>query len=99
VEGAVKSLEADYSASGRGALFSALLPFLGATAGEPPEQAQLAGTLGMSHVAFRQSLSRFRDRFRIALRSQVADTLRDPTEDAINDALRVLQSVLGNQHR
>lgn len=62
--------------------------------GEPPDQAQLALALGMSHVAFRQSLSRFRERFRVALRSQVADTLREPTDDAINDELCVLQSIL-----
>jgi len=94
VEGAVQRLEADYAASGRGPLFGALLPYLGTSAGEPPDQAQLAATLGMSHVAFRQSLSRFRERFRHALRAQVADTLRQPTEEAINDELRILQSVL-----
>lgn len=95
VEGAVQRMAADYAASGRGPLFVALLPYLGTSAGEPPEQAQLAATLGMSHVAFRQSLSRFRERFRLALRAQVADTLREPTEAAIDDELRALQSVLG----
>ncbi len=94
VEGAAQRLEADYLASGRGPLFTALLPYLGTKAGEPPDQAQLAATLGLSHMAFRQSLSRFRERFRLALRAQVADTLRDPTEAAIDAELGELQAVL-----
>ncbi len=94
IESAVRKLEADYAESGRSEIFTALLPYLGTTAGEPPDQAQIATTLGMSHVALRQTLLRFRDRFRTALRAQIADTLREPSETAIDDELRTLSAVL-----
>ena len=94
LEAAVRKLETDYTDSDRREIFSALLPYLGTSTGEPPDQAQLATQLGMSHAAFRQSLARFRERFRITLRSTVADTLREPTESAINEELRMLSSIL-----
>jgi RNA polymerase sigma-70 factor (ECF subfamily) len=92
--GALQQLERDYSASGRGPLFTALRPFLGSGAAEPPDQIRLALELGLSGPAFRQALSRLRDRFRIILRAQIADTLRDPDEGIIDDELRSLRSVL-----
>ncbi len=94
VEGTVRKLEASYAASDRSAIFASLLPFLGTSTGDPPDQAQLAAQLGMSHAALRQSLTRFRERFRSTLRSAIADTLADPTDDEIDGELRVLASVL-----
>jgi RNA polymerase sigma factor (sigma-70 family) len=94
IEGAVRRLKADYAESGKVPLFDALLPFLGTSAGEPPDQAQLATQLGMSHVALRQSLLRLRTRFRTVLRAQVSDTLREPTDAAIDEELRALHAVL-----
>ncbi|MEK0449146.1 MAG: hypothetical protein RL088_1414 [Verrucomicrobiota bacterium] len=96
LEGVMTKLEADYAASDRAALFSALRPFLG-TAEELPDQATLAGQLGMSHAAFRQTLARFRDRFRTTLRAQIADTLREPTEAAIDEELRALRAALAGR--
>ena len=91
---AIRQVENDYSASGRGALFSALRPFLGSVAGDPPDPTRLAQELGLSAPAFRQALSRLRSRFRTVLRAQIADTLRDPNEETIDDELRSLQAVL-----
>ena len=93
---AVRQVEHDYSASGRGALFTALRPYLGsgAESGGPPDPAHLAMELGLSDVAFRQAFFRLRDRFRTALRAQIADTLRDPTEALIDEELRSLRAVL-----
>lgn len=91
---AVRRVEDDYSASGRGALFTALRPFLGSGAAAAPDPARLATELGLSDVAFRQALSRLRDRFRTALRAQIADTLRSPDEATIDEELRGLRAVL-----
>jgi DNA-directed RNA polymerase specialized sigma24 family protein len=93
LEAAIAQLEADYAASGRSDIFDGLRPFLGA-GGEIPNQAELAARLGMSHAALRQSLLRLRDRFRATLRAQIADTLREPTEAAIDEELRALRAVL-----
>lgn len=98
LEAAVRKLETDYTDSNRNEIFSALLPYLGTSTGGPPDQAQLATQLGMSHAALRQSLARFRERFRITLRTTIADTLREPTESAIDEELRVLSSVLMAGH-
>jgi DNA-directed RNA polymerase specialized sigma24 family protein len=91
---ALRQVESDYAASGRGDLFTALRPFLGTGVAEPPDQAGLAAALGLSAPAFRQAVSRLRDRFRTALRAQIADTLRDPDEETIDDELRSLRAVL-----
>jgi RNA polymerase sigma-70 factor (ECF subfamily) len=91
---AIRQVESDYFASGRGLLFSTLRPFLGSVAGAPPDPTRLAQELGLSDPAFRQALSRLRSRFRTVLRAQIADTLRDPNEETIDDELRSLQAVL-----
>jgi len=94
LEAAIHQVEETYTSSGRGPLFLALRPFLGAGDAELPDQAQLAATLNLSPAAFRQSVSRLRDRFRTALRSQIADTLRDPSDEQIDGEIRALRSIL-----
>jgi len=59
-----------------------------------PDQAELAASLGLSHGTLRQALFRLRDRFRVTLRAQIADTLHDPTDAAIDDEIRTLRAVL-----
>jgi RNA polymerase sigma-70 factor (ECF subfamily) len=95
LEATIAQLEADYAASERSEIFDGLRPFLG-TGEEVPDQAELAARLGMSHGALRQSLVRLRDRFRTTLRAQIADTLREPSEAAIDEELRALRAVLAN---
>ncbi|HVY70919.1 MAG TPA: RNA polymerase subunit sigma-24 [Verrucomicrobiae bacterium] len=94
LEGAVRTVEEQYHTSGRGALFDALRPCLGNSPRETPEKIPAAASLGLSEVALRQAISRLRDRFRTALRAQIADTLREPTEEAINEELRGLREAL-----
>lgn len=94
LDGAVCGVEKEYHSSGRGAIFAALRPFLATGAAEVPDQAQLAASLGMSHGTLRQALFRLRDRFRLTLRAQIADTLRDATEAAIDEEIRTLRAVL-----
>ena len=82
----------------RVALFTAFRPYLGSGAGATPDPARLAADLGLSDVAFRQALSRLRDRCRTALRAQIAATLRSPDEATIDDELRSLRAVLAAGH-
>lgn len=95
LEAVISQLESDYAAHGRTAIFEGLRPFLG-TGGEIPDQATLATQLGMSHAALRQSLTRLRERFRSTLRAHIADTLREPTDAAIDEELRALRAVLAS---
>lgn len=93
VEAALRQVERHYTGAGRGELFQALRPCLG---GAPGAEAKIppAASLGLSEAALRQAVSRLRDRFRDAVRAQIADTLREPTEEAISEELRSLRSVL-----
>lgn len=91
--GAAERVEADYQSTGRGALFAALRPFLGSSA-PPPDATDLARSLNLNSAALRQAISRLRERFRLALRAQIADTLQQPTEAGIDDELRALRAVL-----
>ena len=99
LERSIRQVEAEYSASGRGALFAALRPFLGTDGAELADQNQLANSLNMSPAALRQAVSRLRNRFRVALRLQIADTLRDPSEADIDDEIRGLRAVLAQSPR
>ncbi|MBS0661406.1 MAG: RNA polymerase subunit sigma-24 [Verrucomicrobia bacterium] len=94
LEGALGRVAEDYRATGRGELFEALRPALGSGQQEPADSAQLAVQLGLQPPALRQAVTRLRQRFRAALREQIADTLREPSEEAIDDELRALQAVL-----
>ena len=93
LESSLAKLEAAYVATDRAEIFAALRPWIGA-GGETTDQAALAGKLGMSHAALRQSLLRLRERFRRTLREQIADTLRDPSDSAIDEELRALRAVV-----
>lgn len=94
LEGALRRVETDYAATGRADVFTALRPCLGAGGVGMAEANRLTASLGLSDVAQRQAISRLRDRFRTALRAHMADTLRTPTEEAIDEELRSLRAVL-----
>lgn len=94
LEGSLERVAEEYRSTGRGELFEALRPCLGSGTQEPPDSAALAASLGLNSAALRQAISRLRQRFRSALRAQIADTLREPSEAAIDDELRALQGVL-----
>ncbi|MCB1094253.1 MAG: sigma-70 family RNA polymerase sigma factor [Verrucomicrobiae bacterium] len=89
-------LARDYAASGRDAHFVVLQPFLGITPAtrDSADYADVEKAMGVSPTTARQSVHRFRQRFRIMLRAEIADTLQFPTEEAIDEELRHLQASL-----
>ncbi len=50
----------------------------------------------MTESNLRVTLHRMRKRFATALRTEVAATLRDPSQEAVEDELRALFEVLGH---
>ncbi len=92
LESAMKALETDYAARGRGALFESLRTFL------DPEMegdySQAAPALGLEANALRQAVFRLRQRFRALLRQTIADTLEMPSEALIDEELAALRQAL-----
>lgn len=79
--------------AGRGARFEALAPFLS------PENtgghyAALAQEMGHTEAMVRQAVKRLREKFRSHLRKRVAETLSQPTPEAIDEELKALRSLL-----
>ena len=84
-------LESEYRAAGNAVLFDRLKEFL---VGERsrPTQAEIATELGMTENAVKQAFHRFRQRYRVLLREEIAHTVIAPGD--IEDELRHLVSVL-----
>ena len=84
-------LESEYQAAGNAALFDRLKEFL---VGEPGlrTQAEIAIELGMTENAVKQAFHRFRQRYRLLLREEIAHTVTAPGD--VEDELRHLVSVL-----
>ncbi len=79
-------LEADVERSGNVERFEKLRPFLVSDTDPPYEE--IAGELKMTESAVRVALHRLRQRFGMALRERVAQTLDDPSR--VEDELRYL---------
>ncbi len=95
LERALDRLAADYAASGRRPLFERLQGTLpGGTRTEP--LAAIAAELGMTEAAVQQAASRLRKRYREALRGEIAATLDEPTEAAIESEIHDLFDALGS---
>ena len=84
-------LKNEYVAAGNAALFDSLKQLL---PGEPgaPSQADIAGQLGMTANAVRQAFYRFRQRYQLLLREEIAHTVATPGD--IEDELRHLIAVV-----
>jgi RNA polymerase sigma factor (sigma-70 family) len=84
-------LESEYEAAGNTALFDQLKEFL---VGEQdrPLQAEIGAELGMTENAVKQAFYRFRQRYRVLLREEIAHTVIAPGD--VEDELRHLVSVL-----
>ncbi len=84
-------LESEYRAANNAALFDRLKEFL---IGERsrPTQAEIATELGMTENAVKQAFHRFRQRYRVLLREEIAHTVIAPAD--VEDELRHLVSVL-----
>ena len=84
---ALEALRAEYTNSGRGAVFDAAQPFLGAETGSEGYDSACAAA-GMTPEAFTVAVHRLRKRFRAKVREQVGMTVSDPAE--ADDEMRYL---------
>jgi RNA polymerase sigma-70 factor (ECF subfamily) len=94
LEAAMARLAAQYAATGRAELFTALRPCLTSDAG-PYEP--ICATLGLAPAAARQAVHRLRERFGMALRAEIAHTLGCTTDAAVDEELRTLRAALTGQ--
>jgi hypothetical protein len=85
-------LKGEYRAAGRAVLFDSLKQLLPDEPGAP-SQLDIASQLGMTQNALRQAFHRFRRRYQLLLREEIAHTVATPSD--IEDELRHLISVVG----
>jgi len=91
LEQVLTRLESEYRAAGNAALFDRLKEFLVGEQGRRL-QAEIAAQLGMTENAVKQAFHRFRQRYRVLLREEIAHTVIAPGD--VEDELRHLISVL-----
>jgi DNA-directed RNA polymerase specialized sigma24 family protein len=84
-------LKNEYVAAGNAALFDCLKQLLPDEPGSP-SQADIARQLGMTTNAVRQAFHRFRQRYQLLLREEIAHTVATPAD--IEDELRHLIAVV-----
>jgi hypothetical protein len=84
-------LKNEYGAAGNAALFNSLKQLLPDEPGAP-SQADVAGQLGMTDNAVRQAFYRFRQRYQLLLREEIAHTVATPGD--VEDELRHLIAVV-----
>jgi RNA polymerase sigma factor (sigma-70 family) len=84
-------LESEYRAAGKGALFDRLKEFLVGEKGRPL-QVEIGAELGMTENAVKQAFHRFRQRYRLLLRQEIAHTVAQAGD--VEGELRHLVSVL-----
>jgi len=91
---ALDRLATDYAATGRGPLFEKLQ---GVLTGESRSMsyAEIAGQLGLTEAAVQQAASQLRKRTREAHREEIAATLDDPSDAAVESEIRDLLDALG----
>ena len=94
LDSAMAALEQEYHAAEKQKHFEALRPFLTAGQAHAEGYQELAVKLGLSNVAARQAVHRMRELFRQILRNSVADTLREPTPEAVDEELTALKLTL-----
>jgi RNA polymerase sigma-70 factor (ECF subfamily) len=87
-----KNVRDRFADEGRRNWFDALRPFVAGGTAQPPDQQEVAKRLGTTVENLRVSLSRLRQRYRHALRAEVASTVSDPKD--IDDELHYLYQVL-----
>jgi RNA polymerase sigma-70 factor (ECF subfamily) len=95
IDRAMERLERHYQAGGRVEIFRRLKPIL-TSEPEAARLTQLSTELKTTEGALRTAVHRLRARFADELRAEIAETLDDPTPEAIADELRDLFAALGN---
>jgi DNA-directed RNA polymerase specialized sigma24 family protein len=93
--GAQELLRAEMATDRKSATFLALKPFLEPDRDEAYSYEGVAKQLGIRQDALRQMVSRMRKRYGELIRAQVADTLQNPTPEAIADEMRCLREAMG----
>ena len=88
-------LRVEYARSGSLATFEQLQPILTSDSGAGT-YAAVAERLGISTGAVRVAVHRLRQRYGAMLREEVAATLDDPSQEAIDDEVRDLFAALGS---
>jgi RNA polymerase sigma-70 factor (ECF subfamily) len=91
LEQVLTRLESEYRATNNAVLFDRLKEFL---VGEEsrPRQAEIGAELNMTENAVKQAFHRFRQRYRVLLREEIAHTMAQPGD--VEDELRHMISVL-----
>jgi DNA-directed RNA polymerase specialized sigma24 family protein len=82
------------AAAGRQAMFVALEPFLERDRDATITYESMAAHLGLTQDALRKAVSRLRERYKQAIRDQVANTLNAPSEKEIDAEMRFLRAAL-----
>jgi RNA polymerase sigma-70 factor (ECF subfamily) len=80
--------------AGRGDAFKVLEPFLEQDRDQSVTYDAVARRLSMSQEAVRKAVSRLRERYRDAVRDEIANTLRDPSDKEIDTEMRSLWAAL-----
>ena len=88
---AKKELQAEEEAAGKGEVFQVLQPFLEADSVRGLSYEAVAVQLGLNQAAARQAVSRLRKRYHHLIRAQIAITLLEPTEEAIDEEMCYLR--------
>lgn len=96
IEAAVDLLAEEQKVAGKERQFLLLRSRLDPSATSSGNDSELASQLGMSHEAVRQAISRLRKRFREIMRELVASTLRNPTDESVQEELAALRGALVN---
>jgi RNA polymerase sigma factor (sigma-70 family) len=91
LEQVLTRLGEEYRVAGSGRLFDELKQLLTDEPGRPP-QAEIARKLGMTENAVKQALHRLRQRYRLLLREEIAQTVAITSD--VDDELRHFISVL-----
>lgn len=86
-------LAGEERARGAGAVFDALRPYLDFNA-EADAYATVGARLGLGEGAVKVAVHRLRQRLGTALRAELAETLADPTPEAVTAELAALQAAL-----
>jgi RNA polymerase sigma-70 factor (ECF subfamily) len=91
LERVLSLLKEQYRTAGNTALFDSLKQLL-PDESDAPSQADIAAQLGMTENAVRQAFHRFRQRYQLLLREEIAHTVATPGD--IEDELRHLIAVV-----
>ncbi|MEZ0299982.1 MAG: RNA polymerase sigma factor [Candidatus Methylacidiphilales bacterium] len=87
-----RQLREECAAEGKAEWFDALKPFLSGGASALPNQEESAARMGVPIATLRTWIARLRQRYRAALRAEVAGTVSDPAD--VEDELKYLYRIL-----